>query len=216
MNANEMKHAASLEEWKQRIMECRASGLPVRMWCAQHAYNTSTYYRWERELFGRFKKPPAETDLVARSELLPAAKKQELVEIPVVEETAPVISGSGFRPVVIVRVGGTELSLTNGVSPKLMKYLDLLLRWKNRFRPKHEDEQPDERYIEACRILEPIDYMPYAKNTMSHHLKESGDAYNIADTNKLMNEEGRRARGFEGIGVLIKPDGTPLPFYDDN
>ena len=129
VNANEMKHAASLEEWKQRIMECRASGLPVRTWCEQHAYNTSTYYCWERELFGRIKKPPGETDLAVRSELLPAAKKQELVEIPVVEETAPAISESGFCPVAVVRVGGIELSLSNGVSSKLMKHLKELLRY---------------------------------------------------------------------------------------
>jgi len=38
-------------------------------------------------------------------------------------------------------------------------YLTLLLRWKNRFCPKREDEEPDERYIEACRMLEPIDYL---------------------------------------------------------
>lgn len=41
----------------------------------------------------------------------------------------------------------------------LDEYLDLLLRWKNRYRPKREDDKPDERYIEACRMLEPIDYM---------------------------------------------------------
>ena len=41
----------------------------------------------------------------------------------------------------------------------LDEYLDLLLRWKNRFRPKHEDDKPDEHYIEACRMLDPIDYM---------------------------------------------------------
>lgn len=127
MNANQMKHAARLEDWKQRILECRASGLPVRTWCAQNSCNTSTYYRWERELFGQIQKPPGETDLVVRSEAMPVTTKQELVEVPVVEETAPAISGSSFRPVAIVRVGGIELSLTNAVSPKLMKHLKELL-----------------------------------------------------------------------------------------
>ncbi len=41
----------------------------------------------------------------------------------------------------------------------LDEHLDLLLRWKICYCPKHEDDQPDERYIEACRRLEPIDYM---------------------------------------------------------
>ena len=30
MHAAQMKHAANLEEWKQRIMACRASGLTER------------------------------------------------------------------------------------------------------------------------------------------------------------------------------------------
>ena len=105
-------------------MECRASGLPVKTWCAQNACNSSTYYRWERELFGRIKKPPAEaSELVIRSEVMPVTTKQELVEVPVVEETAPVIAEPAFRPVAVVRVGDMELSLTNAVSPKLMKQL---------------------------------------------------------------------------------------------
>ena len=128
MNANQMKHAAKLEGWKSRIMECRASGLPVRTWCAQNSCNTSTYYRWERELFGQIRKRADETvELVVRSEMKPVASKQELVEVPVVEENAPDISGFVFRPVAIVRAGGMELSLSNWVSQKLMKHLKELL-----------------------------------------------------------------------------------------
>ena len=128
MNANQMKHAARLEAWKSRITECRASGLPVRTWCAQNSCNTSTYYRWERELFGQIRKPADETEgLVVRSETKPDTSRQELVEVPVVEENAPAISDFVFRPVAIVRVSGMELTLTNGVSPKLMRQLKELL-----------------------------------------------------------------------------------------
>ena len=56
---------------------------------------------------------------------------------------------------------------------------------------------------------------PFASNTVSHYLKVNGAPYNIAETNRLHNEKGRRVRGFEGIGVLLKPDGTPRHFYDD-
>ena len=57
---------------------------------------------------------------------------------------------------------------------------------------------------------------PFASNTMSNYLKVNGPSYNIADTNKLKNERGMRVRGFEGIGLLIKPDGTPRNDYDEN
>lgn len=130
VNANQMKHAANLEMWKQRIMECRASGLSVRVWCAQNSYNTSTYYRWEREMFGRIKKPVSEaTDLVVRGESVPVTSKQEMVEVPVAEETFPATVEPVFRPVAVVRAGGLELSLSNEVSSKLMKHLRELLRY---------------------------------------------------------------------------------------
>ena len=41
----------------------------------------------------------------------------------------------------------------------LDEYLELLIRWQRDYAPRSPDDEPDERYIEACRILEPIDYM---------------------------------------------------------
>ena len=41
----------------------------------------------------------------------------------------------------------------------LDEYLDLLIRWQRDYAPRSPDDEPDERYIEACRMLEPIDYM---------------------------------------------------------
>lgn len=125
-----MKHAARLEEWKQRITECRASGLTVKEWCAQNGCNTSTYYRWERELLGRIKKSaPEGTNLIIGSKTMPAVSKQELVEVPVVEEAGPTTTESLFRPVAIVRACGMEVSLTNAVTPEFMKHLKGLLAY---------------------------------------------------------------------------------------
>lgn len=55
MNASKMKHEARLRGWKERVQECRSSGQSVKEWCAGHGVNTATYYRWEREVFGRTK-----------------------------------------------------------------------------------------------------------------------------------------------------------------
>ena len=41
----------------------------------------------------------------------------------------------------------------------LDEYLNLLIRWQNRYRPRDECAEPDERYVEACQMLEPMDYM---------------------------------------------------------
>lgn len=47
MQVSQMKRAAKREQWKQRITECRSSGIPVKEWCAQHGVCPSTYYRYE-------------------------------------------------------------------------------------------------------------------------------------------------------------------------
>ncbi len=69
-------------------------------------------------------------------------------------------------------------------------------------------------YAVYCLWCEDNAIKPYAQNTMSHYLKEYGDAYNIVDTNNLQNERGVRVRGFEGIGIVIKPDAPHVKIYD--
>ena len=70
-------------------------------------------------------------------------------------------------------------------------------------------------YAVYCLWCEDNAIKPYAQNTMSHYLKEYGDAYNIVETNNLKNERGIRVRGFEGIGIVIKPDAPYNRIYDE-
>jgi len=138
MYAIQMKHATNLEVWKQRIMACRTSGLSVREWCSQNAWSTSTYYRWEREAFGNLEKEPGNPG--DRCTAVAPVSRQALVELPISGPSAPAspvaeteapaketASDQVFRPVAILRVGDTELSLTNEVSHKLMRQIKELL-----------------------------------------------------------------------------------------
>lgn len=126
-----MKHAANLAAWRRRIIDCRASGQTVKAWCGNNHCNPSTYYRWEREIFGRLKKPTTEdTELLVGSETLLSAPRQELVEVPLAEPVnmSPVsVMQSSFSPVAVIRIGSMELTLTNAVSTRLMKQIKELL-----------------------------------------------------------------------------------------
>ena len=131
MNANQMKHAANLAEWKQRIVDCRASGLSVRAWCEGKQVSPSTYYRWERELFGGIKKTDTGdvAEPLACEALLPSPH-HDLVEVPLDEPICATMTPSdhtGFCPVAVIRIGQLELSLTNAVSAKLMKQIKELI-----------------------------------------------------------------------------------------
>lgn len=50
MQVSQMKRAISQEQWKQRIVECRNSGVPVKEWCREQGISYSTYYRHEQAL----------------------------------------------------------------------------------------------------------------------------------------------------------------------
>ena len=41
----------------------------------------------------------------------------------------------------------------------LDEYLNLLIRWQRNYAPRSQDEELDDRYVEACQMLEPMDYM---------------------------------------------------------
>ncbi len=131
MNANQMKHAANLEAWKERIMICRSSGLSVKAWCTGNQVSPSTYYRWEREIFGQIKKAGVEEaeDSIQCGALLPAPK-HDLVEVPMAEPASKSSARSeqtAFCPVAVIRIGQMEVSLTNAVSSKLIKQLKELI-----------------------------------------------------------------------------------------
>ena len=42
---------ALLQEWAERIKECRSSKLTVKAWCAENRIKLSTYYTWQKRVF---------------------------------------------------------------------------------------------------------------------------------------------------------------------
>ena len=122
MQVNEVKHRAKMVEWKQRIMECRSSGMGVVEWCKATGHNRTTYYRWEREIFGQ-----VETG----SGLKPA--EPEFAELAIAdhssgEKIGMVETSTVFHPSAVIRVGEMEVELSNSVSIKLMGQIKELLR----------------------------------------------------------------------------------------
>ena len=134
MNVNEAKHQAKLVEWKALITECRTSGQPVKRWCAENGRDTSTYYRWEHEIFGSIRKGSGKRvealAPVARPEL-PVAQQPILTELAAAEPK-PVHSAvrpepEKFHATAVVRVGRLEIEMSNSISSKLMQQLKELV-----------------------------------------------------------------------------------------
>lgn len=53
MGAWDLKHKAQLQEWQERVVACRSSGMSVSAWCKEQDVNVRTYYRWEKEVLAK-------------------------------------------------------------------------------------------------------------------------------------------------------------------
>ena len=117
MGVSELKHQAKVEEWKQRIMDCRSSGLTVKQWCAAYGGNSSTYDRWERELFKK-NAVCVENSIQAIDNHPKAFPVLAELAVATPQQECPAKNDS-FVPAAIIRVGQIELELSNAVSADL-------------------------------------------------------------------------------------------------
>ena len=104
MTVTEIKHAAKRQEWQERIMECRSSGESVKRWCAERQICTTTYYRWEREIFGQLVKKEKGNQALA------------VAEFAAVPATAP--RGASGQAIITLRTGAAEADIYAGAGER--------------------------------------------------------------------------------------------------
>jgi hypothetical protein len=110
----DVQNAQKTPIWKQRIIECRSSGMSVKEWCKERGLDFTTYYRWERKILTSI--IPAEDVPGLPSPNLPsvpapqnAVVKVELAAEPE-DETTIRFSVNGYNFCVPANVSTTFLS----------------------------------------------------------------------------------------------------------
>ncbi len=116
MTATGMKYAAKRQEWQEKIKECRDSGESVRKWCAQRRVSVSTYYRWEREIFGREQKEGDNSNASA-------VTAPEFMEVSGIKQSC----GAG-RAVMTVRKGGLAVDIYAGAQEEELRAMCRVLK----------------------------------------------------------------------------------------
>lgn len=46
----EIKTRVTMDEWKQRILDCQNSGMSIKTWCRENGVATSSYYHYLRKI----------------------------------------------------------------------------------------------------------------------------------------------------------------------
>ena len=114
MTIYDVQNAQKTPIWKQRIIECRSSGMSVKEWCKERGLDFTTYYRWERKILTSI--IPAEDVPGLPSSNLPAvpAPQNAVVKVELAaepeDETTIRFSVNGYNFCVPANVSTTFLS----------------------------------------------------------------------------------------------------------
>ena len=117
MTVLEVKHQGKLKAWQERVMECRSSGEPVKTWCREQGISVTTYYRWEREIFGRVGREKGVAVPIA-------ARGPVFAEVPAVQADY----GGGTESKITVHTGGMSVDIYTGADPEMVETIIQALR----------------------------------------------------------------------------------------
>ena len=124
MTIQEIHYANKSAIWKQRIIECRGSGMGVKPWCREHGLDYTTYYRWEKRILSEYsmdKRQLVEQTAQASDILLPSTIPQqhtEIVKVELAPEPAPAVP-----EMVELTVNGFSLSVPSDISSAFLTKL---------------------------------------------------------------------------------------------
>ena len=122
MQVSQMKRVAKQEQWKQRITECRSSGIPVKEWCKQHGVCPSTYYRYEQELLRDAPEANDQLALEAKPPPLPVSFVEVSGECQAKSKEIPTYTIS-----ISVSASGFKLKITGEKAAKALKEIERVL-----------------------------------------------------------------------------------------
>lgn len=124
MTVQEIQRQSKEQLWKQRIVECRQSGISVKQWCKNQEIVPSTYYRWEQRLLEKAKVSlPSESPF---AEIPLTAMGDDFIEVKASLPGSDVNSFSGesmLEPAAVLRIGKLELLLGNNITEATAKIL---------------------------------------------------------------------------------------------
>lgn len=105
MDVRAIKHQTLMQEWSERIRECRSSGKSVAEWCGENGIKTKTYYYWEKQFISQ----------VMEQKHLPEGKQEKARLVQIQPDQLPCTPEPSTGSIV-VRCGMTAIELPVGTS----------------------------------------------------------------------------------------------------
>ena len=103
------KHESMINVWRERVRECKTSGLTVAEWCERNHINKKTYFYWQKQVWDH----EINTMVPDRPPDLPASVQFAEISVP----SCSVLSGDAD---VVLRHGEWTMEIRNSVDPMLL------------------------------------------------------------------------------------------------
>ena len=102
------KHESMINVWRERVRECKTSGLTVAEWCERNHINKKTYFYWQKQVWDH------EINTMAPDQPgLPSSVQFAEISVP-----AGAIPGGD--PDIILHQGSWTVEIRNSVDPMLL------------------------------------------------------------------------------------------------
>ena len=102
------KHESMINVWRERVRECKTSGLTVAEWCEKNHINKKTYFYWQKQVWDH--------------EINTMAPDQPGLPSPVQFAEISVSAGAiqGENPDIVLHQGSWTVEIRNSVDPMLL------------------------------------------------------------------------------------------------
>ena len=102
------KHESMINVWRERVRECKTSGLTVAEWCEQNHINKKTYFYWQKQVWDH------EINTMAPDQPgLPSPVQFAEISVP----AGAITSGD---PDIVLHQGSWTVEIRNSVDPMLL------------------------------------------------------------------------------------------------
>ena len=107
------KHESMINTWRERVMECKTSGLTVAEWCERNHINKKTYFYWQKQVWDHEINTMIPDRLPNRPADLPSTVQFAEISVP----SCSVVSGDADA---VLRRGEWTVEIRNTIDPMLL------------------------------------------------------------------------------------------------
>lgn len=105
-----VRHESLLAMWRQRVIDCRSSGLTVKQWCENNNVHYKLYCYWQHQVWD------AEVKTMVRKEQQPKIPQVQFAEI-----SLPTVPHDTEKADIVLRCGNWSVEIRNTASEEMVR-----------------------------------------------------------------------------------------------